>query len=79
MALKHLPAANAPGAEFHSANVPWQRVINSRGTITPRGPGEASRQARVLGAEGVEVGRSSLGEYTVDFSVYGWFPGDLDD
>lgn len=29
--------------------------------------------------EGVEVGRGPLGERTVDFSVYGWFPNRLSD
>lgn len=35
--LKHLPAF-APGTEhyFHSENVPWQRVISAKGTISPR-------------------------------------------
>lgn len=35
VALKHLPQAEAD-APFREDNVPWQRVINSKGTITPR-------------------------------------------
>ncbi len=47
-------------------DVPWWRVINSKGEISPR-PG-ASRQRELLEAEGVifnEKGR-------VDLKVYGW-------
>lgn len=32
--LKHLP--NDAGARFNHGNVPWQRVINSKGMISPR-------------------------------------------
>lgn len=32
--LKHLPAD--PTMRFHHANVPWQRVINAKGIISPR-------------------------------------------
>ena len=51
------------------SDVPWQRVINSRGTISfqPGSPGEAVQRA-LLEAEGVvfdEQGR-------VDLKVYGW-------
>lgn len=35
VSLKHLPDAGS-GSEFHSGNVPWQRVINSKGVISPR-------------------------------------------
>ncbi|KAE9985297.1 hypothetical protein BLS_009040 [Venturia inaequalis] len=36
--------------------------------------GKPTRQAAALRAEGVEVQRSAMGEYSVDFGVYGWFP-----
>lgn len=39
-----------------------------------RGTNGAADQETALLAEGVEVGRGSLGERTVDFSSYGWFP-----
>jgi alkylated DNA nucleotide flippase Atl1 len=32
--LKHL--SQDPGARHHSGNVPWQRVINAKGVISPR-------------------------------------------
>lgn len=32
--LKHLPSD--PELEFNSQTVPWQRVINSKGAISPR-------------------------------------------
>ncbi|KAL2755382.1 hypothetical protein ACRALDRAFT_2041759 [Sodiomyces alcalophilus JCM 7366] len=73
MCLKHLPLD--PEARFNSDNVPWQRVINSRGTISPRSVPEGTQvQATALRAEGVEVRRLALGELAVDFEVYGWFP-----
>ncbi|KAI9802935.1 MAG: hypothetical protein M1825_002166 [Sarcosagium campestre] len=79
--LKHLltpEAAAAADAIYHSESVPWQRVINSRGTISQRGHASgASLQAAALRSEGVEVGRNNTGELTVDFGVYGWFPSVL--
>lgn len=42
-----------------------------------RGAGGAAKQEAALAQEGVEVGRGSLGERTVDFSTYGWFPNEL--
>ena len=41
------------------------------------GEGGASRQAESLRGEGVEVERSALGEFSIDFSTYGWFPDQL--
>lgn len=50
-------------------------VIHLKPALTPgRGANGAARQAAALRAEGVEVGRGSLGEYTVDFASHGWFP-----
>ncbi|KAF2733081.1 MGMT family protein, partial [Polyplosphaeria fusca] len=76
--LKHLPSPSTDpskkSATWHSDNVPWQRVINARGGISPRGPSGASRQAAALRAEGVEVEQGAMGEFTVSFSKYGWFP-----
>lgn len=35
--LKHLPSSSAnANHHFHDANVPWQRVINAKGIISPR-------------------------------------------
>jgi len=35
--LKHLPSqTDQPSARFHNDNVPWQRVINAKGVISPR-------------------------------------------
>ncbi|RJE17556.1 MGMT family [Aspergillus sclerotialis] len=66
-----------PIPHFHTANVPWQRVINSRGMISKRNPGGAESQAIALRAEGVNVTTDAMGEMHVDFGVYGWFPLDL--
>ncbi|KAI9747085.1 MAG: hypothetical protein M1815_004635 [Lichina confinis] len=76
VSLKHLPSArDNTGAAFHNENVPWQRVISSKGIISPRGePSGAARHAEALRAEDVEVERGNLGELTVDFGAYGWFP-----
>jgi hypothetical protein len=37
-------------------------------------PGGSRSQAQALEAEGVEVETNALGEHSVDFSQYGWFP-----
>lgn len=66
-------AARMVGWAMHSipegSDVPWQRVVNARGTISldARGPGGAIQRA-LLEAEGIafdEHGR-------LDLSVYGW-------
>lgn len=37
MALKYLPkATDQPNARYNSDTVPWQRVVNSKGVISPR-------------------------------------------
>ncbi|KAA8650259.1 hypothetical protein EYZ11_003830 [Aspergillus tanneri] len=73
--LKHLPSD--PGHYYHSGNVPWQRVINSKGMISHREPGSAERQAEALRQEGVEVDMDSMGDFYVDLARYGWFPEEL--
>ncbi|KAE8452873.1 hypothetical protein EG329_013145 [Mollisiaceae sp. DMI_Dod_QoI] len=73
--LKHL--STDPTASFHQNNVPWQRVINSAGKISPRHPSGAATQAQALRGEGVIVNTTSLGEYTVSLAEYGWFPRQL--
>jgi len=74
--LKHL--SSDPTARFHNANVPWQRVINYKGIIAPRGhPSGAANQARELRNEGVTVSTGALGEFKIDFGEFGWFPRQL--
>lgn len=49
--------------------VPWQRVINSRGTVSDRRHGGGtSRQRRLLESEGVVFDRAGR----VDFHIFGW-------
>ena len=49
--------------------VPWQRVINSRGTVSERRHGGGtSRQRRLLEGEGVAFDRGGR----VDFDIFGW-------
>jgi len=50
-------------------DVPWQRVINSRGTISIRGA-TGERQRKLLEAEGVEFDENGQ----VDFAKVGWQP-----
>ncbi|HEY3344248.1 MAG TPA: MGMT family protein [Anaerolineaceae bacterium] len=47
--------------------VPWQRVINAQGKISPRGPG-AARQRELLEAEGVVFDERER----VDLARFGW-------
>ncbi|HEU0293619.1 MAG TPA: MGMT family protein [Anaerolineales bacterium] len=48
-------------------DVPWQRVINSQGKISPR-PGGAEKQRQLLEQEGVEFDEKDR----VDLKKYGW-------
>lgn len=48
-------------------DVPWQRVINSQGKISPR-PGGAQKQRQLLEEEGVEFDAKDR----VDLKKYGW-------
>jgi methylated-DNA-protein-cysteine methyltransferase-like protein len=48
-------------------DVPWQRVINSQGKISPR-PGGADRQRLLLEGEGVQFDAKDR----VDLKKYGW-------
>ncbi|PBP21491.1 6-O-methylguanine DNA methyltransferase [Diplocarpon rosae] len=76
MCLKHL--SPDPTHTFHNNNVPWQRVINSKGVISPRAhPSGAASQARALRSEGVTVSTGSFGELSVDLGEHGWFPRQL--
>ncbi|KAK4148602.1 hypothetical protein C8A00DRAFT_19595, partial [Chaetomidium leptoderma] len=71
--LKHLP--DDTSMRFHHDNVPWQRVINAKGVISPRSqPSGPRNQAAELQAEGVIVTTGALGELMVDFGAFGWFP-----
>ena len=51
------------------SHVPWQRVINSQGKISPHGAGYGSAvQRQILEEEGIVFDISGK----VDFSKYGW-------
>ncbi len=51
------------------SDVPWQRVINSRGEISLRADGSAdAQQRRLLEAEGVEFDHRGR----VDLELFGW-------
>lgn len=59
----------AMAALDHGSDVPWQRVINSRGTVSPRssGPGDIIQQ-KVLESEGIEFDKHGR----VDLQAFGW-------
>ena len=51
------------------SDVPWQRVINAQGRISPRGVGDgALRQRQMLIAEGVEFSDADR----ISFRRFGW-------
>ncbi|KAF7946881.1 uncharacterized protein EAE97_004130 [Botrytis byssoidea] len=89
--LKHLPSSVSASASsststssttsnplFHNGNVPWQRVINAKGGISPRShPSGAQNQAAILRSEGVEVTTDALNTHHISLSTYGWFPRQL--
>ena len=59
-ALHNLPARS---------DVPWHRVINSRGEVSPRSSGDSHElQRHLLEAEGVELDLRGR----VDLKVFGW-------
>lgn len=56
------------------SDVPWQRVINSRGMISIENfHAPKSLQTRLLRQEGVEV-KTEKGNYIVDLDKYLWRP-----
>ncbi|KAH8800228.1 MGMT family protein [Xylogone sp. PMI_703] len=61
-----------PGS-YNLDNVPWQRVVNSKGMISHRAPGWAHRQAQYLRQEGVDVDDNDFGDYYIDMKTFGWF------
>ncbi|TGO07435.1 hypothetical protein BTUL_0276g00030 [Botrytis tulipae] len=63
---------------FHNGNVPWHRVINAKGGISPRShPSGAQNQAAILRSEGVEVTIDALNTHHISLPTYGWFPRQL--
>jgi methylated-DNA-protein-cysteine methyltransferase related protein len=59
-ALHNLPARS---------NVPWHRVVNARGEISPRSAGDSHElQRMLLEAEGVELDLRGR----IDLKVFGW-------
>jgi methylated-DNA-protein-cysteine methyltransferase-like protein len=53
----------------YDTELPWQRVINRQGKISPRGAGSGSlRQRQILEAEGVDFDQQGR----VDFDAVGW-------
>lgn len=52
-------------------DVPWHRVINAKGEISPRGePAYADLQRSLLEAEGVDFDRRGR----IDLETFGWKP-----
>ncbi len=76
--LGHSHAARAVGYALrylpHGSDVPWHRVINHRGQISPRYPAEGHRLQRLLlEAEGVVFDAQAR----VDLSIYRWHESPL--
>lgn len=76
--LRKPTAARAVGYALHrtpdSERIPWQRVINSQGKISPRGAGEKLHepplQRLLLEAEGIEFDANGR----IDLDRYLWEP-----
>ena len=49
-------------------DVPWHRVINRNGEISPRGLDQMLAQKELLASEGVKWNKNGR----IDFKVYGW-------
>lgn len=53
----------------NGSDVPWQRVVNVKGKISPRGVGFGSMiQRTLLEDEGIEFGLDGV----INFEIYGW-------
>jgi methylated-DNA-protein-cysteine methyltransferase related protein len=66
-ALSGLRNPNSQG--YTSANVPWQRVVNSQGRISIHHREQtASKQAQILRDEGVDVNENGR----IDLNIYLW-------
>ena len=65
-----LSALRKPNQEgYTSANVPWQRVVNSQGRISIRHrEATANKQAEILRSEGVTVAENGR----IDLNIYLW-------
>jgi methylated-DNA-protein-cysteine methyltransferase-like protein len=62
-------ALAALGNTSEPTNVPWQRVVNSQGKVSPHGFGVGSGMQRaLLEEEGIDFGLESI----IDFEKYGW-------
>lgn len=62
-------ALAALGKQTNAEDVPWQRVVNAKGKISPHGYGFGTNMQRVLlEEEGITF---SL-ENEIDFNKYGW-------
>ena len=70
--LEHPHAARTVGWAMHSIpkgmDVPWWRVINSKGRVSLSGERGARRQRELLEAEGVEFDERG----SVDWDRFGW-------
>lgn len=51
-------------------DVPWHRVINAQGKISPRDDNEVQEQGDLLSAEGIRFDEKGR----IDLSVYSWKP-----
>jgi methylated-DNA-protein-cysteine methyltransferase-like protein len=70
-----VPIASARIVGFALANlygsqedVPWHRVVNRNGEISPRGLDQMLAQKELLASEGVKWNKKGR----IDFKVYGW-------
>lgn len=62
-------------ADHAESPVPWHRVVNASGGVSPRGSGDDGHEQRArLAAEGVPFG----GNGRIDLKRFRWVPSDLD-
>ena len=61
----------ALNALAHGSSVPWHRVINAQGKVSPRAdPSYVTIQQRLLENEGIEIGRGER----ISLERFGWHP-----
>lgn len=71
--MYHGKESSTPKGKYHQGQL-INSALNGHGSLCRSQPGGSRSQAQALEAEGVQVETNALGEHSVDFSRYGWFP-----
>jgi hypothetical protein len=71
--MYHGKESSTPKAKYRQGSL-IHSLLKDSNSLCRSQPGGSRSQAEALEAEGVEVETNAMGEHSVDFSRYGWFP-----